>query len=228
MGPRATTPVLATRVDDDALYESNAETPVAVAVDDVGSDEQLAYQLQAEEDRLAYSTPAAAPLRAQRADAAHIFLVPPPGDVILVESYYGPKSALASLLLFCIFPPCALVPCLTPCDSQTAVVLAPARVASGTRRRRQLFVRVRFQRLFEPGVDADRHLTPTTGDCAPSTGVPPLQRRRSTAAQGPSKRPRRRHAADDVARWSAPQLRRAAADSPRRPNHPLLLRRLYF
>ncbi|KAJ1453267.1 hypothetical protein M885DRAFT_283461 [Pelagophyceae sp. CCMP2097] len=170
----------------------------------------------------------------------------------------GPKSALASLLLFCIFPPCALVPCksgegrgfrsrngsmterpfrrralttrlgLTPCDSQTAVVLAPARVASGTRRRRQLFVRVRFQRLFEPGVDADRHLTPTTGDCAPSTGVPPLQRRRSTAAQGPSKRPRRRHAADDVARWSAPQLRRAAADSPRRPNHPLLLRRLYF
>mmetsp|Transcript_31462 Transcript_31462/g.105927 ORF Transcript_31462/g.105927 Transcript_31462/m.105927 type:complete len:181 (-) Transcript_31462:41-583(-) len=142
MGPRATTPVLATRVDDDALYESNAETPVAVAVDDVGSDEQLAYQLQAEEDRLAYSTPAAAPLRAQRADAAHIFLVPPPGDVILVESYYGPKSALASLLLFCIFPPCALVPCLTPCDSQTAVVLAPARVASGTRRRRQLFVRV--------------------------------------------------------------------------------------
>ena len=63
---------------------------------------------------------------------------PPEARVAVVQSrYFGPTSCLASALLFCVFPPCAIVPCIAPCDgAATAVVYAGAPPMSRRRRRR--------------------------------------------------------------------------------------------
>jgi hypothetical protein len=81
------------------LAEMPVAEPATVATADVvvdDGDAALAARLQAEEDLLAAG--AAAP--------------PPPAiRTRFVEShYYGPASFLSSLMLFCIFPPCAIVP----------------------------------------------------------------------------------------------------------------------
>ena len=63
-----------------------------------------------------------------------------------VEShYYGPASFLSSLMLFCIFPPCAIVPCIAPCDTRAYAIVADDAepvVFARRRRARHLFVRV--------------------------------------------------------------------------------------
>ena len=114
------------------LAEMPVAEPATVATADVvvdDGDAALAARLQAEEDLLAAGAPA-----------------PPAIRTRFVEShYYGPASFLSSLMLFCIFPPCAIVPCIAPCDTRAYAIVAddaePA-VFARRRRARHLFVRV--------------------------------------------------------------------------------------
>ena len=70
-----------------------------------------------------------------------ITLLPRAPDLIYVESYYGPRSMMASILLFLVFPPCAILPCVAPCDSERGIVSAVTYAPSGYPRRR-LYVRI--------------------------------------------------------------------------------------
>ena len=80
---------------------------------------------------------------------------PPAGRVAVVESqYYGPVSFLASCLLFTVFPPCALIPCFSPCDRAQVVTVQPDGVSR--RRNRRVFV------VVPPGVRVGDTLQTTT------------------------------------------------------------------
>ena len=117
------------RVDDDGL-----DALAAVVVADQQSDDVVRGVVEAAAHLLAQ--------RLQREEEQGALLVrpgPPAGRVAVVESqYYGPVSFLASCLLFTVFPPCALIPCFSPCDRAQVVTVQPDGLA---RRLRELRVR---------------------------------------------------------------------------------------
>ena len=112
--------------------------PLAAATATIESDAVLAQRLQREEEQ----------------GALLVRPGPPAGRVAVVESqYYGPVSFLASCLLFTVFPPCALIPCFSPCDRAQVVTVQPDGVA---RRNRRVFV------VVPPGVRVGDTLQTTT------------------------------------------------------------------
>ena len=113
--------------------------PLAAATSTIESDAVLAQRLQREEEQ----------------GALLVRPGPPAGRVAVVESqYYGPVSFLASCLLFTVFPPCALIPCFSPCDRAQVVTVQPDGVAR--RRHRRVFV------VVPPGVRVGDTLQTTT------------------------------------------------------------------
>ena len=120
------------------IAESVAETVEPLAAATLESDAVLAQRLQREEEQ----------------GALLVRPGPPAGRVAVVESqYYGPVSFLASCLLFTVFPPCALIPCFSPCDRAQVVTVQP----DGVRRRnRRVFV------VVPPGVRVGDTLQTTT------------------------------------------------------------------
>ena len=120
------------------IAESVAETIEPLAAATIESDAILAQRLQREEEQ----------------GALLVRPGPPAGRVAVVESqYYGPVSFLASCLLFTVFPPCALIPCFSPCDRAQVVTVQP----DGARRRnRRVFV------VVPPGVRVGDTLQTTT------------------------------------------------------------------
>ena len=124
------------------IAESVAETiePLAAATATIESDAVLAQRLQREEEQ----------------GALLVRPGPPAGRVAVVESqYYGPVSFLASCLLFTVFPPCALIPCFSPCDRAQVVTVQPDGVAR-RRPNRRVFV------VVPPGVRVGDTLQTTT------------------------------------------------------------------
>ena len=116
-----------------------AETIEPLAAATIESDAVLAQRLQREEEQ----------------GALLVRPGPPAGRVAVVESqYYGPVSFLASCLLFTVFPPCALIPCFSPCDRAQVVTVQPDGVAR--RRNRRVFV------VVPPGVRVGDTLQTTT------------------------------------------------------------------
>ena len=123
-----------------AVAESVAETVEPLAAATIESDAVLAQRLQREEEQ----------------GALLVRPGPPAGRVAVVESqYYGPVSFLASCLLFTVFPPCALIPCFSPCDRAQVVTVQPDGV-SPRRRNRRVFV------VVPPGVRVGDTLQTTT------------------------------------------------------------------
>ena len=121
-----------------AVAES-VETVEPLAAATLESDAILAQRLQREEEQ----------------GALLVRPGPPAGRVAVVESqYYGPVSFLASCLLFTVFPPCALIPCFSPCDRAQVVTVQPDGVAR--RRNRRVFV------VVPPGVRVGDTLQTTT------------------------------------------------------------------
>ena len=121
------------------IAESVAETIEPLAAATIESDAVLAQRLQREEEQ----------------GALLVRPGPPAGRVAIVESqYYGPVSFLASCLLFTVFPPCALIPCFSPCDRAQVVTVQPDGVAR--RRNRRVFV------VVPPGVRVGDTLQTTT------------------------------------------------------------------
>ena len=121
-----------------AVAES-VETIEPLAAATIESDAVLAQRLQREEEQ----------------GALLVRPGPPAGRVAVVESqYYGPVSFLASCLLFTVFPPCALIPCFSPCDRAQVVTVQPDGVAR--RRNRRVFV------VVPPGVRVGDTLQTTT------------------------------------------------------------------
>ena len=121
------------------IAESVAETIEPLAAATIESDAVLAQRLQREEEQ----------------GALLVRPGPPAGRVAVVESqYYGPVSFLASCLLFTVFPPCALIPCFSPCDRAQVVTVQPDGVAR--RRNRRVFV------VVPPGVRVGDTLQTTT------------------------------------------------------------------
>ncbi len=120
------------------IAESVVETVEPLAAATIESDAVLAQRLQREEEQ----------------GALLVRPGPPAGRVAVVESqYYGPVSFLASCLLFTVFPPCALIPCFSPCDRAQVVTVQP----DGARRRnRRVFV------VVPPGVRVGDTLQTTT------------------------------------------------------------------
>ena len=113
--------------------------PLAAATSTIESDAVLAQRLQREEEQ----------------GALLVRPGPPAGRVAVVESqYYGPVSFLASCLLFTVFPPCALIPCFSPCDRAQVVTVQPDGLAR--RRNRRVFV------VVPPGVRVGDTLQTTT------------------------------------------------------------------
>ena len=97
-----------------AVAES-VETIEPLAAATIESDAVLAQRLQREEEQ----------------GALLVRPGPPAGRVAVVESqYYGPVSFLASCLLFTVFPPCALIPCFSPCDRARRPAASPSSRAS--------------------------------------------------------------------------------------------------
>jgi hypothetical protein len=94
---------------------------------------------------------------------------PPAGRVAVVESqYYGPVSFLASCLLFTVFPPCALIPCFSPCDKAQVVTVQPDGAVAHRRFQRRVFV------VVPPGVRCGDTLQTTTPEnIVLSVRVPP-------------------------------------------------------
>ena len=122
------------------IAESVAETIEPLAAATIESDAVLAQRLQREEEQ----------------GALLVRPGPPAGRVAVVESqYYGPVSFLASCLLFTVFPPCALIPCFSPCDRAQVVTVQPDGVAR-RRRNRRVFV------VVPPGVRVGDTLQTTT------------------------------------------------------------------
>ena len=126
--------------DEPIAVAESVETiePLAAATATIESDAVLAQRLQREEEQ----------------GALLVRPGPPAGRVAVVESqYYGPVSFLASCLLFTVFPPCALIPCFSPCDRAQVVTVQP----DGVRRRnRRVFV------VVPPGVRVGDTLQTTT------------------------------------------------------------------
>jgi hypothetical protein len=61
---------------------------------------------------------------------------PPSTRVAVVDGrYFGATSCFASALLFCVFPPCAIIPCISPCDGGRGVVVVADRPGRRGRRR---------------------------------------------------------------------------------------------
>ena len=121
------------------IAENVAETIEPLAAATIESDAALAQRLQREEEQ----------------GALLVRPGPPAGRVAVVESqYYGPVSFLASCLLFTVFPPCALIPCFSPCDRAQVVTVQPDGVAR--RRNRRVFV------VVPPGVRVGDTLQTTT------------------------------------------------------------------
>jgi hypothetical protein len=122
-----------------AVAES-VETVEPLAAATLESDAILAQRLQREEEQ----------------GALLVRPGPPAGRVAVVESqYYGPVSFLASCLLFTVFPPCALIPCFSPCDRAQVVTVQPDGVVA-RRRNRRVFV------VVPPGVRVGDTLQTTT------------------------------------------------------------------
>jgi len=122
-----------------AVAES-VETIEPLAAATIESDAILAQRLQREEEQ----------------GALLVRPGPPAGRVAVVESqYYGPVSFLASCLLFTVFPPCALIPCFSPCDRAQVVTVQPDGVRA-RRRNRRVFV------VVPPGVRVGDTLQTTT------------------------------------------------------------------
>ena len=122
-----------------AVAES-VETIEPLAAATIESDAVLAQRLQREEEQ----------------GALLVRPGPPAGRVAVVESqYYGPVSFLASCLLFTVFPPCALIPCFSPCDRAQVVTVQPDGVRA-RRRNRRVFV------VVPPGVRVGDTLQTTT------------------------------------------------------------------
>merc|ERR1719146_294331 len=122
-----------------AVAES-VETIEPLATATIESDAVLAQRLQREEEQ----------------GALLVRPGPPAGRVAVVESqYYGPVSFLASCLLFTVFPPCALIPCFSPCDRAQVVTVQPDGVVA-RRRNRRVFV------VVPPGVRVGDTLQTTT------------------------------------------------------------------
>jgi len=81
---------------------------------------------------------------------------PPRHRVEVVEGrFYGPLSALSSMLLCFVFPPAALIPCFAPCDAHAVVVASPAHGGRGAGHHR-MFLQV------PPGVRPGDVLQTTT------------------------------------------------------------------
>ena len=124
--------------DEPIAVAESVETVEPLAAATLESDAILAQRLQREEEQ----------------GALLVRPGPPAGRVAVVESqYYGPVSFLASCLLFTVFPPCALIPCFSPCDRAQVVTVQP----DGVRRRnRRVFV------VVPPGVRVGDTLQTTT------------------------------------------------------------------
>lgn len=85
-------------------------------------------------------------------------IAPQPPRVIGVQSYYGPKSFLCSVLFILVgLWPCAVIPCFKPCDQQISEGIVVSRPPVNAPRR-AVFVTV------PPGVVAGQMLVTTTPD----------------------------------------------------------------
>lgn len=159
-GAEADLPVADVVVADDVIAESIVETadvetvePLAAATASfIESDAVLAQRLQNEEHGALLVRPG-----------------PPAGRVTVVESqYYGPVSFLASCILFTVFPPCALIPCFSPCDKAQVVTVQPDGAVARRRFQRRVFV------VVPPGVRCGDTLQTTTPEnIVLSVRVPP-------------------------------------------------------
>jgi len=57
---------------------------------------------------------------------------PPPRRIVVIgEPYYGARSSLFSILLFFVSPPCALIPCFAPCDTQYETITTTQPLGGG-------------------------------------------------------------------------------------------------
>mmetsp|Transcript_18527 Transcript_18527/g.54784 ORF Transcript_18527/g.54784 Transcript_18527/m.54784 type:complete len:197 (-) Transcript_18527:138-728(-) len=117
-----------------------------------------------ETDALFYTSPTAetdAELAARLQAEEGMLPGPPASRVVVVESkYYGPFSFVSSVLLFCIFPPCAIVPCISPCDSRLVTVAPPGVQVRAPRRGRRRRAMVQIPQ----GVRCGDQLQTTTPD----------------------------------------------------------------